>query len=190
MPSRLQRILASLDLEERILYGASLFTVVSIFLPWLSGEWLGEDYVSYSGFQFFTSFIGIVIFLIHAYTLAGVFAPGVLRKKNKDLVRFCLTTLAMILTLASLSVLTKVTYDYTRMEIRFGIYFTLAGSLVSAFYAFWKLQESKKREHMETFHHPEDIKVEPEIVHTTPLDTPPPPPPPPPLEPEEHHIRP
>lgn len=187
-----KRFLASLDIEEKILLVGSLLAAVSVFFPWLSGEWLGEEYVSYSGFEFFTSFIGIIIFALHAGLLTIILVPllkgpQLIRRKYRDIVRFILSSQATILSLAAISVLTKITYDYTRMNIRFGIYLTLVGSLISTFYAFWKFQEFRKSQHDQThFHHPEDfsqpVEEESEPINRTP------PPPPPPLEPEEHNL--
>jgi len=194
MPSRIKRAFAGLELEERILNGASLLAIVSVFLPWISGQWLGDEDLTYSGFQFFTSIIGIIIFLCHVSLLALTVIPMfggkmMLRKKQKEIIRLCLAGQATILSLAALSVLTKVTYDYTRMEIRFGIYCTFIGSLVAAFYAFWRLQEFRKSESQDLFHHPDDRTVATDRIETV-MQTPPPPPPPPPLQPEEHHLRP
>lgn len=187
-------MLSSMDLEERILNGASLFAFISVFMPWLSGEWLGEDFVSYSGFRFFTAAIGITFFLLHlvqlSISLSPMFGgPQLVRGHRKDVVRLCLTVQATILSLAALSVLTSITYDYTRMEIRFGIYCAFIGSLVSAFYSFWKMQEHNKAGVPEIFHHPDTVEAapEPHPVHHSHI---PPPPPPPPLEPEEFKMRP
>lgn len=183
-----------LDLEERILNGAALFAAISVFFPWLSGEWLGEEEVAFSGFEFYTSMIGITIFLLHGVILSTTIVPLfggpiLVRRRYRDVSRLCLAGLATILCLAALSVLTKVTYDYTRMEIRFGIYLTFIGSLVAAFYSFWRMQEQKRSGNAEHFHHPDDQPAPSEKSESS-LPPPPPPPPPPPLEPEEHHIRP
>lgn len=191
MPTRLRRLFASLDLEERILNGAVIFALISVFSPWFSGEWLGEETVSYSGFQFFTAFIGTLIFALNLGVLALTVLPAFnvavfARKKQKELVRLFLASQATVLSLAALSVLTIVTHDYTRMEIRFGIYFTFIGSLVATFYAFWKYQEQRRLEPQSHFHHPDDM-VQPEHPSALP-DLPPPPPPPAPPKPEEHHI--
>src|SRR3989344_6175126 len=64
MVSRMQRMWTSLDLEERIINGAALFALISVFFPWMSGEWLGGDVVTYSGFSSYTSIIGMAIFLL------------------------------------------------------------------------------------------------------------------------------
>ncbi len=197
MNARLQQLFSrggGLELEEKILNGASIFAALSVFLPWFSGEWLGEEYVVFSGFEFFTSMIGIVVFLLHvallATTLIPLFGgPVIVRRRYRDVTRLCLATLATTLCLAALSVLTKMTYDYTRMEIRFGIYFTFIGSLIAAFYSFWRLQEARRAGSAELFHHPDD-QIPPQEHAETPVTVPPPPPPPPPLQPEEHHIRP
>lgn len=194
MQSRTRRALAALDLEERILNCASLFALVSVFFPWFSGEWLGEDYVSYNGFRFFTAFLGTSVFLLHlallSITVVPLFGgPSFVKRQSREIARLLLSSYATVLSLAALAVLTTVTYDYTRMEIRFGIYATFIGSLVTTFYAFWRLQEQRRLGSPEVFHHPEDHHAE--SAHTEPsIPAPPPPPPPPPLKPEDHRILP
>lgn len=192
--SRTRRALTTLDLEERILNGASLFALISVFMPWFSGEWLGEDFVSYNGFRFFTAFLGSAIFALHLALLAITVVPllggpVIVKRRLREFTRLILASQAMILSLAALSVLTTVTYDYTRMEIRFGIYCTFIGSLITAFYAFWRYQEQQRRESHETFRHPEDSEQETNRAEPA-MFAPPAPPPPPPLQPEEHRIRP
>lgn len=194
MINRLKHLLAGLELEERILNGSALVGVLSVFLPWLSGEWLGEESVSYSGFEFFTSFIGILIFAMHVALLLIVLVPAfggpvIVKRRHREVVRLCLASQATVLSIAALSVLTKVTYDYTRMEIRFGIYIAFISSILAAFYSFWRLQEQRKAGNSELFHHPDDQAAPTERSETV-IPPPPAPPPPPPLEPEEHRIRP
>lgn len=194
MASRLQRILQSLDLEERILNGAALFALIALFFPWLSGEWIGGETVHYTGLNFYTSFIGMIIFLLLLFLLALTAipllgGPIILKKRQKEMTRLCVASQITILTLASLSVLTEVTYEFSRIEIRFGIYSTLVGSLIATLYSFLKWQECHRQETHDLFRHPEDPTPPSERQETTnPL--PPPPPPPPPLPPEEHHLRP
>lgn len=191
MVSKLKRMWAMLDLEERILNGAAIVSLAAIFLPWLSGEWLGGDTVTYTGFSFYTSFIGIVVFLLFVAILLITFlplfgGPVLIRRKHRDVVRFCLAAQSAILLLAALSVLTKVTYEFSRIEIRFGIYVALVGSIITVIYAFIRWQEDMKSGSQEVFHHPDDHHPVNEKAETT-FGTPPPPPPPPPLRPEEHH---
>ena len=96
-----------------------------------------------------------------------------------------------MLVLAALSVLTRVTYEFRGLSIRYGVYFALVCALISALYAFLQWQEERRREVQDLFHHPEDA------VHVAPpaqpdlraQHAPPPPPPPPPLPPEEHNLR-
>lgn len=193
MAPQFKRVLSSLDLEERILNGAALLGAVCVFLPWLTGEWLGEDLISFTGFGSFTSVIGFLIFALLVCTLGLTLVPAfggpqLVRRRNKEVVRLCLTGQATVLSLAALSVLTKMTYDFPRMEIRFGIYCTFICSLVATFYAFWRLQEQRKNEVHEVFHHPDaSATVE---DHGEPTNLPPPPPPPPPLEPEDYRTHP
>jgi hypothetical protein len=189
MQQTFKRLLANLDLEDRILAAASLFAFVSVFLPWMSGQWLSEEAVSYSGIHFFTSYIGMTVALCMLAVFVMTIVPAAggqlpLKRRQRETLRSSLAILAAVLTLAALSVLINVTYDYTRMDIRFGIYATFAGSIVSAFYAFWKLQEFRKSEPHEVFHHPEEMVQQED--RRDPFDVPPPPPPPPPLAPEDY----
>ncbi len=191
MSPRLQRFIVGLDVEERILNGAALFAIISIFLPWLSGEWLGEEAVTYSGFEFFTSFIGMTMFVmllcLIAITVAPIFGLRLFHRTfSRDVFRLCLASQTAVLSIIALSVLTKITYDYTRLEIRFGIYCTLIGSLIATFYAFWKMQSNTRQDIQEIFQHPDDINML--DIRIDGSGGMPPPPPPRPLEPEEHRL--
>jgi hypothetical protein len=193
MATPLRHALQAMDLEERILNVGLAAGIVGLFLPWLSGEWLGDDYVSYSGFQFYTSFLGIAIFLLYAacllLTLVPLFGgPQPLRRRMKEIVRMAATALGTALTLAALSVLTNVTFEFSRVEVRLGIYVTLIGGVIAAIEAALRLRELLRQESPDAFHHPDDhaAKREDKRIFEAPL---PPPPPPPPLEPEDHHVR-
>lgn len=193
MSNRLQRILQALDLEERILNGSSFVGLLSVFFPWISGEWLGGNREDFTGLEFFHSFLGFTILLLHALLLAITFipllgGPVLIKKRHREAFRLALASQATILSLAALTVLTNITFEATRMEIRFGIYFTFVFSLIASIYAFLKLQEHRRQDAQNLFRHPEDTAVKPDLPEMT-LPTPPPPPPPPPLEPEEHRVR-
>lgn len=192
MPSRFLRALASLELEERILNGAALIALLGVFLPWLSGEWLGGDTITYSGLHFYTAFLGIAVLLLHAFILSITFIPLIgrpsfLKRRHREIVRLCAAVQATVIAFAALTVLMKVTFEFTRMEVRFGVYITLIGSIVTVIYSALKFQEQRRLEVQELFHHPDDPAV-PQERAEVPLAPPPPPPPPPPLEPEEHNI--
>lgn len=189
MSGKFQRFITGLDVEERILNGAALFAIASVFLPWFSGGWLGDEMVSFSGFGFYTSFMGWIIFLllisVLGITLGPLFGLRLFhRQMSRDVCRLCLSSLAAILSIMTLSVLMKVTYDYTSMDIRFGIYCTLIGSVITTFYAFWKMQSHKANTVQEVFQHPDDHRHS-DIPDIRQPSTPPPPPPRP-LGPEEH----
>jgi hypothetical protein len=203
MSSRFLRNLSALDVEEKILNGSAAIAMLCVFFPWMSGEWLRSDTVgnsgynfqtSFSGFEFFTSFLGLTIFLLQAFIIAItlvplVGGPVIVRKRYRELVRTSVATITTVLVLAALSVLTKVTFEFSRMEMRFGIYLTLIASIVTLIYAVLRLLEQKRTEVQELFHHPED-SARPD-TREEPVGPPPPPPPPPPaLEPEEHRLYP
>lgn len=191
MSSSLFRKITTLELEEQILNGSALVSLIGILLPWMGGEWLGGDNVTYTGLGFYTSFIGLAVFLLQAFILLITIipltgGPVLVKRRHREVIRLSTTGLSSLLILAALSVLTKVTFEFSRMEIRFGIYVTLVGSLVATLYAYLRFQEQRKSSVQELFHHPEDIEQVPERNESAPV--PPPPPPPPAPEPEEHRL--
>lgn len=191
MSSVLFRKITTLELEEQILNGSAVVSLIGVLLPWIGGEWLGGDNVTYTGLGFYTSFIGLGILLLQAFILLITIipltgGPVLIRRRHREVVRFSATALASFLIIAALSVLTKVTFEFSRMEIRFGIHVTLVGSLVATLYAYLRFQEQRKSSVQELFHHPEDIEQIPERNESASI--PPPPPPPPAPEPEEHRL--
>ncbi len=174
--------LLSMELEEKILNGSSFFALVCVFFPWIGGEWLGGKTVTYSGLGFFTSFIGLVILLLHVFILSVTLipltgGPAIIQKNKKDGVRFLAALFSAVLTIAVWSVHTKFTFEFSRLQIHFGLYGTLVGSLVATLYTFLRYQETNKRQVEDMFHHG---KYEEQHL----------PPPPPLTEPEEHRMHP
>jgi hypothetical protein len=173
MPSRniVGRILA-LELEEKILNGAALLAFICVFLPWVGGEWLGGKTVTFNGLGFFTSFIGLTILLIMTFILLITVipmtgGPTLVKRKHKDFVRLLSSLLATILTIAIWSVLTKFTFEFSRLQIHMGLYGTLIGSIVCSLYSFLKIQDSRKSEVKDIFGHEEELVLDTE--HQAPL---------------------
>jgi len=165
--------------------------LLGTFFPWIGGEQLGGDMVSYSGFGFYTAIVGLTIFCLELFVLLITLipltgGPPLVRKRTREVVRLLATGEATVLILAALSVLIKVTLDQSRLNIRFGIYIALIGSLVALFEAFLRFQEQRRSSVQELFHHPEQ-SVDPATKEGY-FEAPPPPPPPPPLPPEEHRM--
>lgn len=195
VPTKYLRSLQSLELEEQILNGAALIAAVSVFLPWISGEWLGGEPLTYTGFGFYTSFLGIAVFLGNVFllllTLIPAFGgPVLLKRRQREIVRLSISSVATILVLSSLSVLTKVTFEFSRMDVRYGIYFCLVANMVVLFEAFLRFVEQKRSAEKEVFHHPEDPDARMTDQKERITSVPPPPPPPPPLPPEDHPLYP
>lgn len=187
MPVSTLRKIGNLELEEQILNGGALVALVGVFLPWIGGEWLGGDSVRYTGLGFYTSFMGLCVLVLQIFILAITLipltgGPVIIRKRYRDTVRFFTTSLSTILLIAALSVLTKVTFEFSRMEIRFGIYIAIIGSLLATVYAYLKYQEFRRSLVQELFHHPEDQPASPHHPERQTLPTPPPAPSPPAAE--------
>jgi hypothetical protein len=192
MPSRTLSGLLKLDLEEKIINISALLAAICVFFPWLSGDWLNSEAVLYSGFGFYTSFLGVAIFLMNIAILAITFIPALggptlMKRRYKDIARVGLALQSVILILATLTVLTHVTFDFAKMEVRFGIFLTLVSNLVTLFESFIRFFGQRKHaDEQEVFHHPqhhESLVERKEFMHA-----PKPPPPPPPPEPEEHRL--
>jgi hypothetical protein len=197
MQPRALRLFLALELEEKILNIGALVALLGVLCPWLGGEWLGGEEVSYSGFGFFTSFLGVAVFLLLLFvlclTVLPLFnGPNLVKRRHREVIRLVALSQATVLILSALSVLTSITLEFSRMEVRFGIYLSLVGSLVAVLYAFLRYQEERKHKTHPHYAHPEQVAVpseEPEapaIIHA-PV---PPPPPPPAMEPEEHRLYP
>ncbi|MBU0458051.1 hypothetical protein KJ652_03830 [Patescibacteria group bacterium] len=182
------RRLRYLDLEERILNGAAFLAVISVFMPWTSGYMLGSDSVSYSGLGFYTSFLGISVLLLNIFVLLITLVPlfggtNLIKKRNKDSVRLFCSIQSTVLVLAALSVLMRVSFNFSRMEIRFGINMALISCIVVAFYSYLRIQEQKKTNVEEIFHQASrPDRITNKIDHQPPVAVPAPP------EPEEHRI--
>lgn len=146
-----------LELEEKFLNGAAFIALLSIFFPWVGGEWLGRP-VTYSGVGFFISFIGILIVLLDAALLLATFlplygGPRLFRDERTDTVRLLLASQAVVLTVAAWSVLTEFTLEFSRLELHFGLYVTLIANLVATLYAFLRFQQQKRHTEQSLFRH-------------------------------------
>lgn len=195
MPSKLSRTFAALELEERLLNAGALIAALSVFLPWISGDWLGGDKVSYSGLGFYSSFLGLVVLLLHTFLLLMTLVPllggpMIVKKRFREPVRLFLSAQALILLLAALSVLMRVTFEFSRMEMRFGIYICLAGCILAFAEALQRYAIHRRTVSQEMFRHPDDRSA-PSVRDESLIPPPPPPPPPPPAPaPEDHRLRP
>lgn len=194
MNDKLVRLVRSMELEEKILHVGVLVSLGSLFLPWIGGQWYGIVQ-QWSGFGFYTGYIGHAVLLIEAFilvmTISPMFGgPVVVRKSNRNSVRLKLCALCTILLVAGFTILLRLTSEISGAEIRFGIYTSIIGSAIATLYAFLKYQEEIKAQAQALFQHPDEtvLKPKPKPVDTFPEDKPPPPPPPPPMPPEDHHL--
>ncbi len=191
MPHKIIRSLMALELEEKILNVALLVAAIGVVLPWIGGDWPGGDSVSYSGFGYSTSFIGLGVFVINVFLLLMTLVPVwggplfIKTKRYRELLRLWLTAQSVILVIMALSVLMRVSsLEFTRLNVRYGIYVCLAASIVALFEACQRYIGYRKAQGNTLFRHPED-QIRPEATQETMS---PPPPPEPPLE--EHRIYP
>lgn len=155
------RKIAGIELAERLLNGGALVGALGVFLPWISGEWLGGEPLSSTGLQSYTAFHGMGILALNAFILSITFiplagGPTLVTQQKKNVLRLLASSQAVILTLLAFSVLTHITFEFSRMGIRFGIYVSLLGNLLAAFEAFCQWQEQKEQQVRSFFHYEED----------------------------------
>lgn len=164
MPRDILQKLARLDIEEKILNLGCGIAIIGVFFPWFSGEWLGGASKSFSGFGFYTGFLGLAIFVINIYIIMITLlpltgGPTLIKRHQKEYMRLKLCAVSTILTLSAMTVLAKITLDFARMQMRFGIYLTLIGTTIALLYAFLRSQSQRSREVHDLFHHTGDHAV-------------------------------
>lgn len=163
--STLLRGIKYLEIEEKILNLGSIVAIVGVFMPWFGGVWFGETQV-WTGFGFYTSFVGLMIFLAHLFTLSLTLLPLLgyqfVRPSLKHILRCIIGLESVLLVIVVLSVLTNISFDFSQVGIRFGVYLTLVGSIVVALYAFLRMQQQRKRTVEELFRHLEEPQAEPQ----------------------------
>ena len=175
-PSTFLRTLRHLEIEEKILNLAALVAVLGVFMPWFGGEWFGEPTV-WTGFQFYTSFVGLLVFLSHIFILLLTVLPmmghHIIRPSLRDRIRMLVGLECVLILIIAWSVLTNIAFDRVHMEIRFGIYLSLVGSIIVSLYAFLRVQQQKKQNVQDFFHYGEGPDQKQRSVHQQKLEIPP-----------------
>lgn len=182
-----------MELEEKILHIGSLLCILSLFFPWLSGQWYGSER-EWNGFGFYTGYVGHMTLLIQLFVLSMTISPllggpVLVRKSQRNIVRFILTGIASILLLSAFTVLLRVTFEVSGAEMRFGITTTLIGAVLSLLYSFLRYQEQRHSEVHGLFRHPDEVPPPSALKKPTATQEeflPPPPAPPLPPPPEDH----
>ncbi len=183
-----------MELEERIFHIGLLISLVGLFLPWLTIGSYGEVETWANGFGFRTGYNGQIVFVLTLFlafiTLSHALGgPIIVRKSQRHRIRFFVSTVILILLLSAFSVLLRITFEVSGVEIRFGIYFTLVGSALSTLYSFLGYQEIENGQIREPFHHPDEpLTIRMKTIEPEKDILPPPPPPPAPPPPEDHHL--
>lgn len=159
MGNQVKQAAAALELEEKILNGACLAALICVFLPWFGGEWLGGELVTYTGLGFYTGGLGLSVFFLHLLTLLITVlpisgGPELVKRHSKHGARLIASGLCVALSTGAWSVLTLVTFDFSRMEVHYGLYGCIISSLVTLLYSFLLYQDQRKREVQGLFHHP------------------------------------
>ena len=153
------RALKHLEIEEKILNAGALAALIGVFMPWFGGEWFGEPKM-WNGFGFYTSFVGLLLFLAHIFIISVTILPilgyEIIRPSLRDPLRFIIGVESVLLVVVVLSIFTNITFDFSQVEIRFGVYLTLVGSIVVSLYTFLRMQQQRKRTVKELFQHPEE----------------------------------
>lgn len=130
------------SLEEKIIQISLLTSLISCFLPWLTNKSNIYDDATFTALGFNTSYIGYAIILLLSVNIALVLVPTIANKhvisvQHRQYVRFHASLITTILILAILSIYTKMTSESALISIRYGVYITLIGSLISNVYTWY-----------------------------------------------------
>ncbi len=193
MFDKFSRILKGMELEEKVLHTGVLLCLLGLFVPWAGGVWAGETQ-QWNGFGFYTGFIGHLIVLAELFIVAMTLSPlldgpVIVRKAARNFVRFLLCVIISILLIGCFTILLRLTSQISGLEVRFGIYLSILGSLLATLYAFLKYDEQCKNEVLQLFYHPDEPQRAKKVdldLHDE--DRPPPPPPPSPMPAEDHSL--
>ena len=134
MYEKFLRILRAMELEEKVLHVGVLVCILGLFVPWIGGQWSGTVQ-QWSGFGFYTGYVGQTVFLIQVFIIALTVSPllggpVLVKKANRNNVRLNLSCICTILLIAAFTVLLRLTSQLSGAEIRFGIYFAIVGSAI------------------------------------------------------------
>lgn len=182
-----------MELEEKILHSGIGLSVIGLFIPWLGGQWYGKEQ-EWNGFGFYTGFMGHAVLFFNCFILAMTLSPllggpVLVRKSIRQYVRLLLSGSTSLLLLASFTVLLRLTSEVSGAEIRFGIYVSILGSMLATLYAVLKVDEQRKSEVHQLFHHPDEQQRAKKVMeHLLDEGRPPPPSPPPPMPIEDHSL--
>lgn len=194
MFDKILRILRAMELEEKVLHIGAILCLLSLVMPWLGGQWYGNTQ-QWNAFGFHTGYIGHEVFFLQIFIIAMTASPMLggpilVRKSRRNTVRFYLSALCTCLLLSAFTVLLRLTSEASGAEIRFGIYLSIVGSVVTTLYSFLRYQEDVREQSQALFRHPDEgststsVKPQPKVEESLP--PPPPPPTPPPLE--DHYL--
>lgn len=143
-----------LPIEEKIINSAYSIAIISVFLPWLAGNSVSGEVITYNGFSFHAGIMGLVSFLLALFCLAIkitplLFGKQLIRFDRQEYVRFHTTAAMLIIILCALSVYASISWEIERLDIHFGLYLNLASSIVACVYTFllWRSAELHPIEH-------------------------------------------
>lgn len=197
MYEKFLRMLRAMELEEKILHSGVLVCIFGLFVPWIGGQWSGTVQ-QWNGFGSYTGFTGHIVFALQLFIFAITISPllggpVLVRKATRNFVRLYLSSLSTVIIIMAFTVLLRLTSQLSGAEIRFGIYVTIVGSVITTLYAFLKYQEQQRSLNHALFLHPDEQATSPKpkvtaVADALPEDRPPPPPPPTPPPAEDHHL--
>ncbi len=196
MLEKLRRGIVSMEFEDQLYHIGVLLTMLGVVLPWFEGRLYGQAQQLWTGFGFYTGYIGLAVFLVQIFlvtmTLSPILGgPSFIRRSLKTLLRLYLSSASLLALLCAFSFLLSFSLEVAGTDMRMGISLSIIGTAFSVLYASLRFHQQRVLETRELFHHPDDalqaslLQEEDDEKNKTP---PPPPPSPPSLE-DHHNIR-
>ncbi len=194
MFEKLRRGIVSMEFEDQLYHVGVILTMLGVVLPWFEGRLYGQAQQLWTGFGFYTGYIGLAVFLVQIFLLTLTLSPilggpSFIRRSRKTLLRLCLSSASLLALLCAFSFLLSFSLEVAGTDMRMGISLSIIGTSFSVLYAALRLHQQRVLETRELFHHPDDALQASFLEEEDEKNKTPPPPPPSPPSLEDHNIR-
>ncbi len=162
---RVKHTLLRLTAEEKVIGIGSLVMLIGTFMPWYTVVMnFDNKTLTETGFSGDLGVIGFVVFLmslISILVLVGenMHLPLPQFGYRREQILFFFLGESFFLTLLTMAIYTKRSFEFTEAGLRFGIYTVLLGAFFGALSAFALIQKSKRKEVQEFFSHEQEEEV-------------------------------
>ena len=152
---------ATLEIEQKILLTAVIITIIGLFLPWTTGQWLGAEADVGSSFALFTT-TNAWLLLLGNFALLSTLHPTIIQKvwlnytQRIHAIQLIISIACLLLMIAVSTTVYEMSNEASLLHTGFGMYVSLLSMTVSVMYSYiLKINHDKDRS-KPNFSHPND----------------------------------